>query len=199
MFFWTLVRNLWVFLLVFVSLGCSGSNKGFQESGNYELFNSDICVCKDYELIRTLKAMSIVAEGEGGLDRIASKFHFDPSNLASLILEKSKQYKIDPELLVVMAWKESRFNAQATNGYKERPKEGLNCGLLQVRTDINNRPTCEQMKNPVKNLEWACRELSRIRTSNNGILKLSQYNGKRYEVQVWREYYKLKERLWEED
>jgi soluble lytic murein transglycosylase-like protein len=135
-----------------------------------------------------LEAMQIMAatENPGNLDALLARRGVNPRDLANSILANAKEAKIDPLLLVVMAWIETRFNPKAVSDFINRPQEGKNCGLLQVRTDIPGRPSCEKMMNADENLKWATAHLQELISGCGGELCLKKYNAGDYSDRVWR-------------
>jgi hypothetical protein len=61
-----------------------------------------------------------------------------------------------PRVLVAMAWRESRFRADAVGD------QGRSCGAWQIRHDIRGRPPCVAAKHPGTAAKWAARELVRL-------------------------------------
>jgi len=147
---------------------------------------------------RVLEAMRIMAaHGKvKNLDALMQSYQADPQKIAVQILQGAKQHQLDPLLLVVIAWNESRFNPKAMSDFVKRPAEGQNCGLLQVRTDLPGRPSCDQMKSSEKNIGWVADHLQGIASLCRGELCLVKYNAGNYETRVWRKLDWLRRQLW---
>lgn len=107
----------------------------------------------------------------------------DPDAIARSIVEHADAYKIDPFVLVAIAWSESRFRTDAKGDMLGG--EYRSCGITQIRTDFKGRPTCEQLMDPHFALGWTASHLSAT-ASTNGYLRLNRYNGGDYEVRIWR-------------
>lgn len=66
-----------------------------------------------------------------------------------------EQYDWDTEVFLQIAKAESGCNPLAVgDDYPIRGLHAASCGLFQVRT-IAGRPTCEALKDPATNVEWA--------------------------------------------
>ena len=133
------------------------------------------------------QAMEVLAATENTtLTRLLARWgQGDPEVLAGLFWDIARQHKIDPLLLVSIAWKESRFKAASEGDFKrKRPRS---CGMTGIRTDFKGRPTCEQVKDPAFALNWTAAHLASFPARCEGAMCLSRYNGgKKYEIEVWR-------------
>lgn len=79
----------------------------------------------------------------------------------SYLKESAAKYKIDPLLLLSIAWKESGFNAKAIS------KSGYCCGLLQVNTKVHKSYTCKDLiSSSRKSIDEGARILAAFRNDN---------------------------------
>ena len=151
---------------------------------------------KDIDYIVSAMQELAALDGPIAFQSIKTKFGIAPHALSRLILLGAKSQKVDPLLITTMAWIESRFNPKAVSDFVKRPQEGKNCGLLQIRTDLPKRPSCESLLDPEANIAWATKYLQDISTSCSGEICLEKYNRGKYERNVWRKVDWLRRRLW---
>jgi len=166
--------------------------------GGYCVFFDAACPPTDKDVDYVLGAMRELAslDGPEAFNIIETKWRVDTKTLSRLIVLEAKRKRLDPLLLTTMAWIETRFNPKAVSDFVNRPQEGKNCGLLQVRTDLPNRPTCEKMQRPEDNLAWATDHLRDLAALCNGEICLVKYNAGDYETRVWRKLDWLRRQMW---
>lgn len=91
--------------------------------------------------------------------------------------------KYDWDVRIAMAVMQAESSCIADRVGDDYPINGLHrasCGLFQVRT-LDGRPTCEQLKDPATNVEWAYRihQASKAR-DNDPFYPWSVYNSGKY-------------------
>ena len=120
----------------------------------------------------------------GRLESKCGRLNWDVTTIADIALNVGPKYDVAPELLVAVAWHESRWCPDA------RHDQGRGCGLTGVRTDFDSRPSCKWLLDPANSFEWTARKLDAFR-NDEGKIVLSRYNGggvgaQQYERDVWR-------------
>lgn len=141
--------------------------------------------CCDSVLARWALAMDALAQSDHvSIRRLERRYGWSPLELVTPAIVYGALYHVPPEVLVSMAWWESRWNPKAVGD------GGVSCGLTQVRTDYEGRPTCKALQDPAYAIEWTAKRLDAQR-DDEGHLQISRYNGAgpgavRYEVRIWR-------------
>jgi len=132
-----------------------------------------------------IETMTALAATENiSLERLSERYQWDVRQLPEIARRIEVSHGIPAEVLVAMAWQESRWNPQAEHD------KGRGCGLTGVRTDFAGRPSCEWLMVPENALAWTASHLNSLR-DENGCLVLSRWNGsgkgaRRYELRIWR-------------
>lgn len=141
---------------------------------------------REQEVTRVHRAMEMVAESTWprDLDQLMAKWGdgIDSRTVADAIVRASHQTGVDPLLLVSVAWKESHFKVRAKGDL--RAGKPRSCGITQIRVDIRNRPTCDQMMDPYFALSWTAFFLKTFPRSD-GRIDMTPYNGPKAARAFW--------------
>ena len=135
---------------------------------------------------RVVAAMAVLARREvpSNLRTLLRRWGTEPVELASVILMAADRHDVDPLLLVAIAWRESRFRANAKGDHRDGRIRS--CGMTQIRVDFPGRPSCDELMDVEAAVLWSAEHLAGARRED-GTLVLARWNGRDYENRVWRD------------
>ncbi len=124
---------------------------------------------KHYRLVRTGETAKKM--GQLAAARTPEFFRTDPSAYDALILEKSREYKIDSALIKAIIHVESSFNPYAVSDRGAR-------GLMQLLPETAKRHGIHDVYDPAQNIEAGIRHLKYLSEifKNQNHLVLAAYN-----------------------
>lgn len=144
--------------------------------------HNGVCIEETQDLCEVKKAIELFCEWKGTTAKaLFEKRSVTLQDLSESILEVAQWHRIDPMVLVALSGRESLYDPKATHD------QGRGCGILGIRHDFKNRPTCKQLLQVEYSLQWTAVWLAKSRDKNNGWIDLSRWNGKDYELRVWRD------------
>lgn len=121
------------------------------------------------EVMATLSVIySLNASEPNPRDPLAPEYKVE---LALQMVKAAQPHGIDPRILAGISWRESRLRPYRIGD------QGRSCGITQIRHDIRDRPSCEQVTNTGFALKWTANELARLRTQCDSEWFIAAYNG----------------------
>lgn len=107
------------------------------------------------QVLQVRSAMGVCAGGKEHLTELMELWDQDSYQIADAILRGAKANKVDPLVMVALAWRESNFYLKAKGDKKDGKFRSH--GPTQVRVDFKGRPTMEQLQNPYFAFEWSAK------------------------------------------